>query len=168
MEKPWYKQFWPWFLMCIPFSVVIAMVITLTVASSYGDNPMVVDDYYKKGRGINAQVEKVQEAQRRGITFSFQQDGQDLALAYKTGAPKELTALNVRFYHTTLAEKDFSLVLTADAQGIFRGVLPADVIEHESKWTVTITPFDGSWRLSQQLHLPSYRELILEPLTYGV
>ncbi|RUO50851.1 FixH family protein [Pseudidiomarina aquimaris] len=168
MEKPWYKQFWPWFLMCIPFSVVIAMVITLSVASSYGDNPMVVDDYYKKGRGINAQVEKVQEAQRRGITFSFQQDGQKLALAYQTGAPAELTALNVRFYHTTLADKDFSLVLTADAQGVFRGELPADVVEHKGKWTVTITPFDGSWRLSQQLQLPAYRELTLEPLTYGV
>lgn len=168
MEKPWYKQFWPWFLMCIPFSVVIAMIITLSVASSYGDNPMVVDDYYKKGRGINAQVEKVQEAQRRGISFRFQQNGQKFVLAYKSGAPKELTALNVQFYHTTLAQKDFSLVLTADAQGVFRGELPANVIAQEGKWTLTITPFDGSWRLSQQLQLPSYREITLEPLTYGV
>ncbi|RUO55729.1 MULTISPECIES: FixH family protein [Pseudidiomarina] len=168
MEKPWYKQFWPWFLMCIPFSVVIAMIITLSVASNYGDNPMVVDNYYKKGRGINAEVEKVQEAQRRGISFRFKQQGQTLILAYETGAPKELTALNVRFYHTTLADKDFSLVLTADAEGLFRGELPAEVAEQDGKWTVTITPFDDSWRLSQQLQLPSYRELVLEPLTYGV
>ncbi|RUO60320.1 FixH family protein [Pseudidiomarina insulisalsae] len=168
MEKPWYKQFWPWFLMCIPFSVIIAMIITLSIASRYGDNPMVVDDYYKKGRGINAQVEKVQEAQKRGISFSFRQQDTNILLAYESGAPAELTALNMHFYHTTLAEKDFSLVLTADANGVFRGTLPADALAHEGKWTVTITPFDGSWRLSQQIQLPSYRKLILEPLTYGV
>lgn len=168
MEKPWYKQFWPWFLMCIPFSVVIAMVITLSIASNYGDNPMVVDNYYKKGRGINTQVEKVQEAQRRGISFALVQNQQTLTLTYKSGAPKELTALKVQFYHTTLAERDFELVLTADAQGSFRGELPADVVQHDGKWTITITPFDGSWRLNQQIQLPTYRELTLEPLTYGV
>ncbi|MGQ4275916.1 FixH family protein [Pseudidiomarina sp. E22-M8] len=168
MGKPWYKQVWPWVLMLIPFSVVIAMLITLTVASSYGDNPMVVDDYYKQGRGINTQVEKVQEAQARSISFVFSHDGRNLVLAYKTGQPNELTALTLSFYHTTLADKDFTLRLTADADGRFRGQLPVDVADEPGKWTLTITPFDGSWRLSQQIQLPSYRELTLEPLTYGV
>ncbi|MFC0444810.1 FixH family protein [Pseudidiomarina halophila] len=167
MSKPWYKQVWPWVLMSIPFSVVIAMFITLTVASDY-DNPMVVDDYYKQGRGINTQVEKVQEAQARGISFSFSHDGRDLVLAYKTGEPDELTALTVSFYHTTLADKDFTLRLTADGDGRFRGKLPAEVATAAGKWTLTITPFDGSWRLSQQIQLPTSRELTLEPLTYGV
>ncbi|CAB0149947.1 hypothetical protein PSI9734_00520 [Pseudidiomarina piscicola] len=168
MVKPWYKQVWPWVLMSIPFSVVIAMAITLTVASNYGDNPMVVDDYYKQGRAINSQVEKVQEAQARGIAFIFEHQGRDLILRYKSGQPDELTALRVNFYHTTLADKDFSLTLTADAEGDFRGQLPESVAQEQGKWTLTITPFDGSWRLSQQIHLPSYRQLTLKPLTYGV
>jgi hypothetical protein len=167
MEKPWYKQFWPWFLMLIPFSVVIAMVITLSIANQY-DNPMVVDDYYKKGRGINTQVEKVQAAQALNISFTLQQDAQTLTLAYKTGAPDELTALRVQFYHTTLKDKDFELILTADAKGVFRGQLPDDVATEQGKWTLTISPFDNSWRLSQQVQLPAYRELTLQPLTYGV
>ncbi|MDN7135142.1 FixH family protein [Pseudidiomarina terrestris] len=167
MVKPWYKQVWPWVLMSIPFSVVIAMAITLTVASRY-DNPMVIDDYYKQGRGINTQVGKVQEAQARGITFSFSHEGTNLVLSYASGQPDELTALRINFYHTTLADKDFSLRLTADAEGRFRGQLPADVATERGKWTVTVTPFDGSWRLSQQVFLPSPREITLEPLTYGV
>ncbi|GAB3292612.1 FixH family protein [Pseudidiomarina andamanensis] len=165
MQKPWYKQFWPWFLMLIPFSVVIAMTITLTIASGYGDNPMVVDDYYKKGRGINAQVEKVQAAQALNIEFTFKQTDDAFSLAYTSGKPSQFSALKVNFYHTTLAEKDFTVTLTADAQGVYRGRLPAN---EEGKWTITITPFDGSWRVTQQVHLPAYRELAIKPLTYGV
>lgn len=165
MDKPWYKQFWPWFLMLIPFSVVIAMAVTLTVASRYGDNPMVVDDYYKKGRGINAQVEKVQAAQALNIEFAFKQVDQRFELSFTNGTPSQFTALTVQFYHSTLGDRDFSLVLTADAQGVYRGELPA---EEQGKWTLTITPFDNSWRVSQQIQLPAYRILTIKPLTYGV
>lgn len=168
MEKPWYKQFWPWFLMCIPFSVIVAMVITLSVASRYSENSMVVDDYYKKGRGINAEVEKVKEAQARDISFSLRHDAHQLVLRYSSGQPSQLTALNVSFHHTTIAARDFNLVLTADGNQEFRGALPAEVNAHDGKWTITITPFDNSWRLSQQIQLPSAEAIILEPLTYGV
>lgn len=165
MNKPWYKQFWPWFLMSLPFSVIIAMIITLSIASQYGDNPMVVDDYYKKGRGINAQVAKVEAAQTLGISFDFQQVAQTFELNYRSGTPAQLTALKVAFYHSTQAERDFTLTLSADANGVFRGELPANAA---GKWTITITPFDDSWRLSQQITLPSVVKKHLQPLTYGV
>lgn len=165
MEKPWYKQFWPWFLMSLPFSVVIAMIVTLSIASRYGDNPMVVDDYYKKGRGINAEVAKVQVAQQRNISFHLQQQAQQFTLQFNSGTPSQLTALTVAFYHSTQAERDFTLVLTADAEGVFRGNFPASA---QGKWTITITPFDQSWRLSQSILLPLTQPLLLKPLTYGV
>ncbi len=165
MEKPWYKQFWPWFLMLFPFSVIVAMIITLSIASNYGDNPMVVDDYYKKGRGINAEVAKVQVAQKLGIEFEFVQNENEFTLRYASGAPQQLTALNVNFYHSTLSARDFSLVMTADASGYFRGELPS---AGKGKWQITITPFDNSWRLTQSIELPAYRIIVLKPLTYGV
>lgn len=31
-SKPWYKQFWPWFLIALPGSVVIASMFTITLA----------------------------------------------------------------------------------------------------------------------------------------
>lgn len=31
-SKPWYKQFWPWFLIALPGSVVIASFITIGIA----------------------------------------------------------------------------------------------------------------------------------------
>lgn len=32
LNKPWYKQFWPWFLIALPGSVVIASLFTVTLA----------------------------------------------------------------------------------------------------------------------------------------
>ncbi len=31
MITPWYKQFWPWFLIALPASVVVASLITVTL-----------------------------------------------------------------------------------------------------------------------------------------
>jgi hypothetical protein len=140
------------------------MIITLSIASQYS-NPMVVDDYYKKGRGINAEVAKVEAAQALNISFDFQQRGQQFELSYHSGAPQQLTALKIAFYHSTQAERDFTVTLSADANGVFRGELPNNA---SGKWTLTITPFDNSWRLSQQIMLPSSLLKRLQPLTYGV
>ena len=30
--KPWFKQFWPWFLIALPGSVVIASMFTISLA----------------------------------------------------------------------------------------------------------------------------------------
>ncbi len=165
MSKPWYKQFWPWFLMSLPFSVIIAMIITLIIADSYGDNPMVVDNYYKKGRGINAEVEKIQAAQQLGIELLYTQTNREFTIRFNSGQPDQLTALTVSFYHATQAEKDFSQVLTADAQGVFRGKLPETA--EQGKFTITVVPYTRAWRLSQTISLPA-KEVILRPLTYGV
>lgn len=34
-EKPWYKQFWPWFIMAIPACGVIAGISTVIIASNH-------------------------------------------------------------------------------------------------------------------------------------
>jgi len=30
--KPWFKQFWPWFLISLPGSVVVASIFTISLA----------------------------------------------------------------------------------------------------------------------------------------
>ena len=40
---PWYKQFWPWFIIALPASVVVASFFTLWLAISNPD-PLVVDE----------------------------------------------------------------------------------------------------------------------------
>jgi len=42
-DLPWYRQFWPWFIIALPTAAVIASFITLWLAVSNPD-PLVVDD----------------------------------------------------------------------------------------------------------------------------
>ena len=41
---PWYKQFWPWFLILLPGTAVVATLYTVVIANQYADD-LVVDDY---------------------------------------------------------------------------------------------------------------------------
>jgi len=53
---PWYRQFWPWFIISLPAAAVIAGIITFWLALSRPD-PLVVDDaeYRRLNNGLQAQ-----------------------------------------------------------------------------------------------------------------
>ena len=54
---PWYKQFWPWVLIGLPTSVVIASVVTYFLAIN-GMDSVISKDYYKEGLAVNADLER--------------------------------------------------------------------------------------------------------------
>lgn len=165
MNQPWYKQFWPWFLISVPVLVMVVCAIIIYLSISRGNFSMVVDDYYKKGKAINAVIEHVEEAQKRNIAFEFSADKGQLILRYTTGQPNELTALKIFFHHATQARKDFSRMLTVTANGTYRASIPKDI---DGKWTITVEPFNGVWKVSQKYQLPKTELTELRPLLYGV
>ncbi len=63
--QPWYRQFWPWFLILLPASVVVASLYTVYIANRGADD-LVVDEYYKDGLAINRQLEKEQRSLATG------------------------------------------------------------------------------------------------------
>ena len=56
-DQPWYRQFWPWFIIALPASVVIASFFTLWLAISNPD-PLVIDEdqYRRLNNELKAQV----------------------------------------------------------------------------------------------------------------
>lgn len=44
---PWYRQFWPWFIIALPASVVIASFYTLWLAISHPDQLVVDEEEYR-------------------------------------------------------------------------------------------------------------------------
>ena len=64
---PWYRQFWPWFLLALPATAVAAGIATLIIAASDPDG-LVVDDYYKEGLAINQALERDRQAQALGLS----------------------------------------------------------------------------------------------------
>jgi len=61
---PWYKQFWPWFIIALPASAVVASFFTLWLAISNPDQLVVDDDEYQRlNSGLKAQL-PVQEKEK--------------------------------------------------------------------------------------------------------
>jgi len=58
---PWYKNFWPWFLIFFPSAAIIGCISLFFTAIGNGPD-MVVDDYYKKGKAINLELTKFDKA----------------------------------------------------------------------------------------------------------
>jgi hypothetical protein len=61
--EPWYRQFWPWFIIALPASAVIASFITLWLAISNPVQMVVTEEDYQQLRSeLKAQtVDKNEE-----------------------------------------------------------------------------------------------------------
>lgn len=157
---PWYKQFWPWFLIAVPLSSFIVGFIMLHFATNTTDS-LVVDDYYKEGKAINARLDKMKNARQMnmvtGLTVS--EDG-FIAVRFITGLPRSNEALKLSLYHVTLKNRDIDLLLSADANGVYRGFTEADL---NGKWRVTLLPMDETWKIQQVIALPRANEIRFEP-----
>lgn len=159
MEKPWYKQFWPWFLIAVPVITMIMSGVLLKLAISTEDS-LVVDDYYKQGKAINASLAKEHEARRRNITADVSIDDGVIVLEFHSGIPVDGQAIKLSFYHTTQQAKDFSVLLSRDAAGLYRGYSD-DIVA--GKWQMTLEPVNTAWKIKKQIWLPAKQTISLKP-----
>lgn len=59
--QPWYKQFWPWFIVFLPACAVAASLNMVYIAYN-NDDSLVKDNYYKAGKAINMDLSEQQMA----------------------------------------------------------------------------------------------------------
>ena len=155
-QKPWYKQFWPWFLIALPLSSVIAGVTTVIIAANTTDS-MVVDDYYKDGLAINESLAKREKAKEMGVSATL--DFKAKRLSVKITANEAINdSLFLEFQHATLSDKDFRLALKKDAKGNYYSELDRDV---SGKWFISLYPYQKNWEVEKQVTLPSSLEITL-------
>lgn len=140
--EPWYRQFWPWFLILLPATVVVASLYTMYLASS-GSDDLVVDEYYKEGLAINRQLEKKQRSESLGITaqLSFNAD----QVTVQVAGPVDAAFLALLLSHPLEADRDFELALKRIAPGAYQGTL-THAVAPRWHWTLELEESDG-WRL---------------------
>ncbi|GLS84576.1 FixH family protein [Paraferrimonas haliotis] len=148
-NTPWYKQFWPWVLIGIPASAVISSLYLVKIAVDNKDS-LVAEDYYKKGKAINLDLAKIDEAKALGLEFAMSFEAGEVLIEQVAGTPYE-GALSVNFYHPTLEARDKNVLLTADGSGIYR--LQTDK-DFSGNWEVQLDSYDSRWRLQKRIHLP--------------
>jgi len=156
---PWYKQFWPWFLIAIPLSSIIVGSQVMRLATD-GTNSMVVDDYYKEGKSINARLDKIEKARELGITSTLLIEDGNIELRFLSGAPVSGEALKLDFFHVTQEAKDIAVLLTRDASGIYRSNEDFPV---SGKWRLRLTPVDESWKIQSRVVLPQNTAFAFNP-----
>ncbi|WP_440877286.1 FixH family protein [Thalassotalea sp. PLHSN55] len=149
MKTSWYKEPWAWLVFILPLTAVVAGIATLIIANTNPDT-LVVGDYYKKGKAINLEVNKVKLAQKLGMRFELKLESQDLIIK-PTGIEKIFPMLNVNFYHPTLAKNDFYLALTPDGSGNFRHHFEQPIT---GKWRITVSSFENTWKIQNTISLP--------------
>lgn len=118
--KPWYKQFWPWFVLAIPGSAVV-MGVALVYVASQNQVSIVKEDWYKDGLAINQRIDKQLKAKELGLTATIQLSRETGALTVRIPQldNEKETTLQLNLVHPTLAEGDETLHLTRTPDGSF-------------------------------------------------
>lgn len=111
--QPWYRQFWPWFLILLPASAVVAGLYTLALAISTQDS-LVVDSE----QGITAAKERIAAAERRAKKLGLRatiginpQTGQVTATLDSASDAALPDTLRLELSHPAFAERDRIAVL---------------------------------------------------------
>lgn len=112
-SKPWYKQLWPWLIISLPASAVIAGLSTLYIAIENQD-ALVKDNWYKDGKAINQRYEQDRLATSLGLRAEIRVDqiAGDLNLSLSGRSdfqPPE--KLFLELFHPTLAPNDQKIIL---------------------------------------------------------
>ena len=145
IARPWYREPWPWILMSGPAIVVVAGVMTAVIAWRT-DDPLVTDDYYKQGLGINQELKRDFAAARMGLSaaVSFGTDRTRVRVTL-AGAQLEETSLRLRLVHPTRAGFDQVVKLEPVAGGLFEGHMSAVIGD---TWHLQLEDDKGVWRLT--------------------
>lgn len=151
-QLPWYKQFWPWFLISLPATAVIASMITIKMAVDTAD-PLVKDDYYKEGMAINQDISRERLARTLGLHASFRLDPDTNELRVQLGSslsqPPPLLMLTLT--HPTLGNQDQHLRLLGIGNQEYTTRLPEIV---QSNWHLRLEPENREWTLAGRMELP--------------
>jgi len=152
--RPWHRQFWPWFLILLPSSVVVAGLTTLYIANRYADD-LVVDDYYREGLAINRQLDKKLHADEMRLSARLLISGERVRV--KVGGPLADPALSLSLSHPLEADQDFQVPLSRVEPGLYQGRLARRVAPHWH-WTLG-SPHDGQWRLDGELGASNFDDV---------
>jgi len=149
--KPWYRQFWPWFLIALPASSVVAGLTTLAIAIRNQDS-LVRDDWYKDGKAINQSLARDNLATSLALTAALQLDdvtGEVLITVSGKDSFTPPASLTLVFSHPTQATLDQIIALSRRDGGRYQGVL-----QHELKGRHYVELGNMEWRLRSTRDFP--------------
>ena len=158
--KPWYRQFWPWFIIALPATVVVAGIAMVFIAFKHADT-LVNDDYYKDGLAINEVLAEDRRAGELGISADVVFDTLSGEVLVSLEGDTSGQGLHLLLIHPVDEERDQDIALTPLGAGRFRADLEA-IPSHRFYVRLQGPPEEG-WRLSGELDFAAGHQLRLSP-----
>lgn len=154
---PWYRQFWPWFLMALPATAVVASLTSAWFAVTTSDG-LVTDDYYQEGRAIAETLARSQRAKTLDIMAGVSLSRESMKIRLSGNDQFVLPpALNAMLSHPTRAGLDRQLALKREGDSyVGEMLLPAS-----GHWLVLVEDEAKTWRLLGSMRLPAANETII-------
>ena len=149
---PWYRQFWPWFIMVPPAASVIAGLLTFYLAG--GEPSMVVDDYGRIAMATEQRAERARRAGELGLTARIviaADSGVDVqpvtvTLGQRDGTDDWNGGLVLRLIHPTREKLDRTIGLTGS-----RGHYAGRFERPPGRYYVSLSDSAETWRLTGEL-----------------
>jgi hypothetical protein len=157
--KPWYRQFWPWFLIALPGSVVIAGLTTVYIAFNSADS-LVSDNYYRDGLAINQRLEQDNLAMVMGLSADIRLDSESGEL-FVTLRGSEITAptLFLQLIHPVDDKRDRELILSLMAPNHYRVDLDSQLTY---RYYLRLLPEpEREWRLNGEMNFSETHQVTL-------
>lgn len=151
-SKPWYREPWPWILMSGPVIVVFAGIITTWIAYTKGD-PLVTEDYYRKGLAAQQTLASSSQADTLGLQASLRLAGEVVMVKLSAVDTSFVPPPTVRvtLSHPTRAGLDQVQMLQREGDQ-YRGHLHLPQSGH---WLLLIEDDSQGWRLLGKVILPA-------------
>ncbi len=162
--EPWYKQFWPWFLIGIlVFAVVIGLGL-LFISIAYQDS-MVRDNYYKEGRAINMHLGRDQMARDLSLAATFTIDDLtgEISLTLNGDLEANPSVLQFDLISPSHADRDRVITLNRVAANEYAGQMPERIEgRHYIDLSDPARPDEAGWRLTDEVTLATDRTYQLD------
>ncbi|ARU56322.1 MAG: FixH family protein [Pseudomonadales bacterium] len=157
--RPWYKQFWPWFLIGIPFASIVYSMFMIYFALT-SQNELVNDEYYKDGLAINMNISKDMKAAELGIQAKVSSDSgiNEIQVHLMEMPPEQYSDIALSLEHPTLAKLDYRTTLLPLDKQTFIAEIPE---KFEGKRYITLTSEAGGWQLKGVIAFPSDTPVVL-------
>jgi len=158
--RPWYRQFWPWFVIALPAAAVVASLFTVYIAMREAP-VLVVDDYAKIGLATHRKMERDRLAAQMGLRAELFVTDSPASIEIELSAsrgPVKTSGLTLSLFHPTLESGDKTIELAPVGQR-FAGRLEK---LPDQRMYVRIEPTDQSWRLIGEIE-PGDRHISLIP-----
>lgn len=156
---PWYRQFWPWFIVGLLGVSVVGSLSTVAIALR-GADPEVRRDYVVDAKAVVPLTGPRDRAIALGVgaMLGIEADGSRVSIETwsRAGAGPPPERVVVHFVHPTLVERDVRVVAVLEADGVHRGALPSGL---EGRYEIGLSPEPaegddaGGWELSVQASL---------------